>query len=72
MLGLKHLRTRKELILTVLIAIATLGQTIDATQMTNLITSMIPLIIALISIAIPLVFLKYIMKLLEKVLGGFS
>lgn len=36
----------------------------------NTMSSMFPLIIALIGIAIPLIFIKYIMKFLEKIMGS--
>lgn len=52
--------------------LATLGETIDTSSISNMINSMLPLIISMIGIAIPLIFIKYIMKFLEKILSGFG
>ncbi len=55
------------------LVLITLGETtIDTSQMTQMIQDMLPLIIAMISLAIPLIFIKYIMRFIEKILSGFG
>ena len=59
--------------LQIAIVLATLGETtIDTSSMTQMINDMLPLIIAMISLAIPLIFIKYIMRFIEKILSGFG
>lgn len=52
--------------------VLTLGQTIDFSSMMTVIQQMLPLLLTMISIAIPLMFIKYILRFIEKILGGLD
>ncbi len=71
---LSGLRLRAKMIKYMAVIALTLGETttIDSTQFTNMINSMLPLILGMIGIALPLIFIKYIMRFLEKILSGFG
>jgi len=52
--------------------VLTLGQTVDFSSMMTVIQQMLPLLLTMISIAIPLMFIKYILRFIEKILGGLD
>lgn len=56
--------------MVVILAVA--QTTVDTTSLTQTLNDLLPLIIAMISLAIPLIFIKYIMRFLEKILSGFG
>jgi hypothetical protein len=72
--SINGLRLKAKAVKALAVTMITLGNTtsVDISQISNTITSMLPLIITLIGIAIPLIFIKYIMRFLEKILSGFG
>ena len=70
----RFLVKRIPVIVTILAGLAALGQTstIDTSSMTQMLQALLPLIMALVSIAIPVMFIKYFLKMIKELLSGFG
>ncbi len=71
--SISGLRLKARAVKAIAVVLITIGQTtVDTTSLTQTLNDLLPLIIAMISLAIPLIFIKYIMRFLEKILSGFG
>jgi len=70
----RFLVKRRPEIVTILAGLAALGQTstTDTSSMTQMLQALLPLIMALVSIAIPVMFIKYFLKMIKELLSGFG